>query len=84
MTIRQAKKILKASFTYWRYLSMKERLQDFRPLPYWSCDFFNAPYWDAKAYKERSNPRFRKALRVTRKFSRPIYEVAWGSVWPFF
>ena len=39
MTIRQAKKIFKASFTYWRYLSIKGWLQDFRSLPYWSCDF---------------------------------------------
>lgn len=78
MKTRQAKKILKASFTYWRYLSMKGRLQDFRPLPYWSCGL-----WDIKAYKERSNPRFRKALRVTRKFSRPIYRVAWGAPWLF-
>lgn len=78
MKKRQAKKILKASFTYWRYLSTKGRLKVFRPLPYWSYDYFNAPNWDAKAYKERSNPRFRKALRVTRKFGKTIYKVAWG------
>lgn len=79
MKTRQAKKILKASFTYWRYLSMKGRLQDFRPIPYWSCNFFNAPNWDAKAYKERLNPRFREALRVTRGFGRMVYRVAWGA-----
>lgn len=78
MTIRQAKKILKASFTYWRYLSMKGRLQDFRPLPYWSCAFSDVPYWDVKAYKEPLNPRFRKALRVTRKFGKMVYKAAWG------
>ena len=80
MKTRQAKKIVKASFTYWRYLSMKGRLQDFRPLPYWSCNFFNAPNWDAKAYKERLNPRFCEALRVTRGFGRTIYKVAWGGM----
>ncbi len=82
MTIRQAKKIFKASFTYCRYLSIKgPRFFVRYPLV---LRLFNAPYWDIKAYKERSNPRFRKALRVTRKFSRPIYEVAWGGAWPFF
>lgn len=79
MKTRQAKKILKASFTYWRYLYMKGRLKDFRPLPYWSCDFFNVPNWDTKAYKERLNPRFREALRVTHGFGRIVCKVAWGN-----
>lgn len=36
MKTRQAKKILKASFTYWRYLVKNDRVKDYRPLPYWS------------------------------------------------
>lgn len=79
MKKRQAKKIFKASFTYWRYLFAENRMNEFRPLPYWSHGFTNVSYWDAKAYKERANPRFREALRGTREFGKMIYKVAWGS-----
>ena len=78
MKTRQAKNILKASFTYWRYLIIKRRRESFRALPYWSHGFPVVPYWDVKAYKEPLNPRFRKALRATRKFGKTIFKVAWG------
>lgn len=77
MKTRQAKKILKASFTYWRYLVKNDRVKEYRPLPYWSHGISDRQYWDIKAYKERLNPRFREALRVTRKFGRMVYKAAW-------
>lgn len=80
MKTRQAKKIVKASFTYLRYLVIKNRAKEYRPLPYWSHGFPDAPYWDIEAYKERANSRCRKALKVTRKFGKMVYKVAWGGM----
>lgn len=83
MKTRQAKKIFKLSFTYWRYLRITGRLAEFRPLPYWIKGQDGTPYRYVGIYNELRNPRFMKALRVTRKFSRPIYEVAWWGTWLF-
>lgn len=49
-------------------------------MPYWSHGFPDAPYWDIDAYKERSNSRYRKAMKVTRKFGKMVYKVAWGGM----
>lgn len=80
MKTRQAKKIIKASFTYWRYLDKNNRAKEYRSLPYWSHGFPVVPYWDIEAYKEPFNSRFCKALKVTRKFGRMVCKVAWGMI----
>ena len=59
MKTRQAKKIVKASFTYLRYLVVKNREKEYRTLPYWSHGFPDAPNLSIEAYQELDNPRFR-------------------------
>lgn len=76
MKTRQAKKIVKSSFTYLRYLVVINRAKEYRPLPYWSHGFPDAPNLSIEVYKELDNPRFRKAMKVTRKFWEMVYKVA--------